>query len=636
MSLDFSIKDLYRKSRVNLPYVLTISSSITVSIFLILLSTSLDLSIFTDQQRQYINIYFFSGYIYENYSKLSSILIVLIYILAIGFVMIIAFVFISGKKEDISIMKTFGTLPGRINKFYLIEVYLLFLLGFGIGLCFGVLSYTLFIYFMDIFTFSIMFTFNGLLILILFILCSIGCLIVSAIFLDRIGKKSVIRGLSKDIPYDTTAYRLKYISKLIAALGRNIKLAILNIKRRKGKFKRYFILFLMISMIIFTIGLGVLVLRKTSKTWVNKAQGEDIIIMGHKDVVMAYTNMYSMFSNPDFLIHTHHIDFTDDRYLFNTSRLEEAENINSILKVDRRLVKFCYLQELQGYSTAENGEITTIGENRFGNFPVIGIKLDHLIQFYETKGFIFTPQNNNYTLTIGDGLANNLFESPLNQKIWFPNSGNEFFISGIFTDTFYSGFASYMDLHRFQSIVGVNSSTVNIALMKIIPKTLPYTISQLSPIISKLGEDFICISLDSVFTQNENFIETLTINNLTIIALMVIVSFFCLYNFQRGDLTDKLKDFLIIRAIGSKIKNLRRILFFEGLFILIGTVLLSFAGGLIINSLFLFENAVLPPLYVPLLLLGGILVGGNLINYISILLVLRKLKKVSISKLTTF
>jgi ABC-type antimicrobial peptide transport system permease subunit len=636
MSFDFTIKDFYRKRRVNFPFILTISSIIAVSIFFILFSTSLDLSAFIDQQQSYMNIYFFSGEIYSMYSELSSILIVLIFILSLVFTMIISFAFISSKKKDISIMKAFGTLPGRIYKFYLVEVYLIFLIGFALGLVLGILFYFLFLYILNFFEFSIVFEFNILLPLILFILNSSANLIVAAIYLERIGKKSIIQTLSTDVSYHFTAERLKYLPKWLSTLGRSVKYSLLNIKRRKGKFKQYFVIFFIILIIIFTISLGSLVLRKTSRTWINKAQGEDIIMIGHKDVLIAYANMYSMFSNPDLLIHKYLIDFTDEKYIFNYSQIEDIQNIKSILRVDKRVIKFCNLQEIQGVSTAESGEIETIGENRIGNFPVIGFSYNNLVQFYEFQGYLFTKENANYTLTVGDGLANNFFESPLKQKVGFINSGEQFFISGVFIDTFYSGFAAYMDLNKLQSMLNLNSEEINIALIKIFPTTFEYTIAQLVPIINTLGDDFTCINLKSFFTENLNFIDNLTLNNFSLIVLLGIVSLFSLYNFQKGDLTEKIKDFLVMRAIGSKMRNLRRIIFLEGVFILISAIIVSIPIGLIINELILFDNVILPSLYVPILLIGIVLGFFILLNFISLIPIVKKIKNFPIREITTF
>ncbi len=533
-------------------------------------------------------------------------------------------------------MKAFGTLPGRIYKFYLMEAYLIFLIAFALGLGLGIIFYFIFLYIINFFDFLIIFEFNILLPLILFILSSLGCLTVSAIYIERIAKKTIVQMISRDIPYHFTAERLKYIPKWLSYFGRNVKLSLLNIKRRKGKFKQYFVVFLIILMIIFTVSLGAFVLRKTSKTWINKAQGEDIIMIGHRDVLIAYANMYSMFSNPDLLIHKYLIDFTDEKYIFNSTQIEGLQNINSILRVDKRLIKFCDLQEIQGISTAENGEIITIGQNRFGNFPVIGLSFSTLVQFYELNGYIFTQENANYTLTVGDGLANNFFEDPLKQKVNFINFGEQFFISGVFIDTFYSGFAAYMDLNKFQSMLNLNSEDINIAIIKIVPNTFEYTISQIAPLINTLGENFMCISLNYFFTENIKFIDNLTWNNLILIGLMAIVSIFSLYNFQKGDLTDKIKDFLVMRAIGSKLKNLRRILFFEGVFILISAIILTLAGGMIINSLFLFDNVILPPLYIPILLAGLILGFFIVLNYISLIPILKKIKTLPIREITTF
>jgi putative ABC transport system permease protein len=115
-----------------------------------------------------------------------------------------------------------------------------------------------------------------------------------------------------------------------------------------------------------------------------------------------------------------------------------------------------------------------------------------------------------------------------------------------------------------------------------------------------------------------------------------IVSLFSLYNFQKGDLTEKIKDFLVMRAIGSKMRNLRRIIFLEGVFILISAIIVSIPIGLIINELILFDNVILPSLYVPILLIGIVLGFFILLNFISLIPIVKKIKNFPIREITTF
>ena len=71
MSLDFAIKDFYRKREISLPYLFMVILVIAATTFLIYLTTSTGLNSFITYEFE--NPYFFSGgisIIYTNYSIL--------------------------------------------------------------------------------------------------------------------------------------------------------------------------------------------------------------------------------------------------------------------------------------------------------------------------------------------------------------------------------------------------------------------------------------------------------------------------------------------------------------------------------------------------------------------------------------
>jgi ABC-type antimicrobial peptide transport system permease subunit len=103
-----------------------------------------------------------------------------------------------------------------------------------------------------------------------------------------------------------------------------------------------------------------------------------------------------------------------------------------------------------------------------------------------------------------------------------------------------------------------------------------------------------------------------------------------LYNYQKGGIMDKAKDFLIMRAIGTKYKFLKRIMFFEAMYIIIPSLLLSLGLGMILNSLILLQRIYLPHISVPFTIIGIFFVIFLLFNYLSLFPILKKIKKFTI------
>ncbi|MBY9006933.1 MAG: FtsX-like permease family protein [Candidatus Lokiarchaeota archaeon] len=639
MSLDFAIKDFYRKKKQTFPYLFTIASMISLAIFLFHFSASFNLNNFINQRGAFINPYFFSGTVNNIYSQYNMIILVITFIFTVVILSVIISSFINGKKKDISIMKALGTLPEKLYSFYILESLILFIIGYIIGYIFGITIYLITVISIDFMNISTFFYFDIILSSLLFFICLISVYLISGLKLKRIGKKNVIKTFSDDIEHDyQTLHRLKTIPRWLSSLGLNLKYAISNIIRKKNRFYHYFITFFIISLLIFTLGLSTFVLNNSSRTWIHNSQNENIIVIGHRDVVGNYTLMYEMYSNPNSFVDENDIQFTNENYLFNWSQINAIENITEIEQIDQRIISFCEIQEKAITILMPLPDPPqTIGQDRNGIFPIIGINSSNFVQNFEIEGEFFNEIDADVNLTISDGLAYNYFDAALVQKINFPNLGRQFGIKGVVIDTFYSGHTAYIDINEFRDMLNISNNQVNIILLKTNYSCYNAIKDELDLILANnLSMEFISMDLDSIFNNNLKFIDKLGLYSLIIIILICIISVFSLYDLHKGDLTEKLKDLIIMRAIGSRIRNIRRILFMEGIFTLIPSILSSLAGGMIISSLFLSDRVYLPPLIIPFMLFSFIFILFIVLNYIILIPITKNIKKLSFKDITLF
>ena len=640
MSIDFAIKDIVRKKNQTYPYILTIALVIALAEFLIYFTTSLGLNLIlrvdTSQNGDINQQTYLSGAVNVVYSQFNTLVVSLVIILAFMIVVGITTTIIIFKKRDIAIMKAIGTLPGRLYGFYLLEVYIIFLIGFVIGIIFGLIAFGVFSLIMFLLGNTIIFHIDLYYTTVLFISCIIGIFVVSGYTLRQIGNQKIIQTFSKDIPYNYDASKgLTKIPRWISSHGFNLKIAVVNTVRRKGEFVRYFFIFSMIFLIIFTLALGSFVLSSSSRTWINKSQGENIIVIGHEDVVDAYSEMYEMYSDTSISIDEDDIDFIDSKYLFNSSDISEIKIIDEINEIDKRLIKFCDVEELDGYYFYQDQEGTKnyrkVGQQRDGNFPIIGVKPDDLIQDFEIEGRWFDDDDDHDNMTISDGLAYSFFDYPLDQSLKLTNLGHRYHISGVLVDSFYRGDVGYVDLDEFQEDLNFTDNVINIVLLEFESGTYDDIKEDLEAIIKRtLGEDYTYLRLDKIFEENLDYLSNLTLYPLVLIIFMAVVGIVSLYNYQKGGIIEKSKDFLIMRAIGTKNKSLKRILFIENLFVIIPSLLFSMGFGMLINSVILFDRVTLPPLYIPLMIISilfGILIIFNLLSLVPIM---RKIKTFTI------
>lgn len=634
-SLDFALKDFYRKRHSNYPLLLIIILIIAVTEFLIYFTSSLGLNMAI--QPTFTNIYYFSGGISSVYKQFNTLIQILLISLAIVLVIAVTTTLVISKKRDIAIMKSLGTLPQKLYSFYLIEVYILFFVGFLLGLIFGLISFVIFSFIMNFLNFPIVFQIDFFYTPIMFFACIIGIFLITGYVLRKIGRQKIIRTFSKDIPYNYDASKgIKFIPKWLISIGFNIKIAVVNTLRKKGEFKRYLILFSLIGLVIFTLGLGTIVLNTSSQEWIHKSQGDNIVILGHEDVIYNYSLMYKMFSDPSLLIDQTNTNFTDLNHLFNLSDISELHEIDEIEKIDERLINFYDVKEISGTHIREDDSYITVGQNRDGNFPIIGVNPNNIIQNFEIEGIFFTEENSDIDMIIGDGLAYNFFDYPLDQQLEITGSGKTFEISGVLIDSFFSGYVGYMSINESRNILNFSEGAINLVMLKLKSGIYNELREDLNNITEGIGERFTYLKLDEIFNQNLGFLSNLSIYPMVMVILISIIGILSLYNYQKAGIMEKAKDFLIMRAIGSKTRSLKIILFTESLFVLIPALLLSLGMGMIINSLFLFGRVYLPPLYIPFIVLLILFMIFMVSNFLSLFPIIKKINHFSIKNFSMY
>lgn len=627
MSVDFALKDFYRKRDISLQYLIMIILIIATTTFLIYFTTSTGLNSFIVYE--FNNPYFFSGGISFIYTNFSLLIVILMMVLAFILVIIISSTLIISKKRDIGIMRALGSVPRKLYGLYLTETYLIFLIGFGIGFLVGLLSFGIFALILTSLGASIYFHIDYFYLPLLFVSCLLGIFIVPGYILRKFGNQKIVKSFSKEIPYDYDAKkRLSIIPRWLSRIGFNFKMSILNTIRRKGEFKRYFVVFSILSLIILTLTLGISVLGSSAREWINKSQGNKIIVIGHKQVLYNYTLMYNMFSNPNVLVESSVINFLDHKYLFNSTDLEDIYNLSSINKIDERLIGFANAEELDGYLYYEDGGYELIGQQRTGNFPIVGLNSTNIVQNFEIEGRFFTANDSFDYMVIGDGLAYNFFDYALNQGMLIEDLNHIFHISGIVIDCFYSGYCGYIDIEIFREELNFTNQILNLVLLEYREEAYNTLVSDLETTINNnLGSEFTYINLNSIFKQNLDYITTLSLYPLFLIIVMTVIFALSLYNYHKGGVIEKAKDFLIMRAIGSKYRFIKRILFFETLFVLIPSIILSLGLGMILNSIILFERVYLPDISIPFIITGVLFTVLLLLTYLSLFPIIKKIKK---------
>jgi ABC-type antimicrobial peptide transport system permease subunit len=187
-----------------------------------------------------------------------------------------------------------------------------------------------------------------------------------------------------------------------------------------------------------------------------------------------------------------------------------------------------------------------------------------------------------------------------------------------------------MSINESRKILSLSNETVNIIMLKLKSGVYNEILEDLNNVTNAIGESFTFLKLDQIFNQNLDFLNYLSIYPTFMVILISILAILSLYNYQKSGIMEKAKDFLIMRAIGSKTRSLKKILFMESLFVLIPSLVLSLALGMIINSIFLLSRVYLPPLYIPFMLFIFLFVVFLIFNFLSLFPIIKKFNNFSI------
>ena len=256
----------------------------------------------------------------------------------------------------------------------------------------------------------------------------------------------------------STGDKLKALSRSRLTL----KIASRSLFRRKSTTIRI-ILLLSIVFILLTVSIaGGIIANDTTKAWVEKATGRNIIVIAQDSMATQYKLLLSKFfgakENGDF-------DYLDEKLSISDAILQQLNTIPGIANVDARLILKGHVQEVRNF-TIDPETLATIpvGDNREGDSLIVGVDPQKVTGTWFTQGK-FLKAEDAWEAVIGDSIAQTMFSQPLVQSIRMQNK--TFSIVGVCLDPINNGKVTYVPLEKLQSVFNV--SNPNIVFVKLDP-----------------------------------------------------------------------------------------------------------------------------------------------------------------------
>ncbi|MBN2156338.1 MAG: ABC transporter permease [Candidatus Lokiarchaeota archaeon] len=623
MSFEFGLKNILRNWKQSISYIVTIAILFAITVFFIYLGNGLGIVFFDSVPRFNITtVELFSQYF--RFIIYSSMVVTLVWIVVINHSLI------HHKTHDIAVIKAIGAIQRKLRSFFFAVVLLIDIIGIILGIICGFLLYLVFFFILSAVGFDIIIYIDFIFVPILIIGILIMVFLINGYELWKISMKNYASIALGDIPKNIDIQFKNFIPK--NKLGARIKLALRNLTRKRKSFYRVLITSILTLSIIVTLTTSVFIISSTTIQSIRGAQGNNVIVMGHEDVVNHYIERYEEFSNSD-LIFTNNDNLTSLEYLMNASVVDTLINSHSDKEIsywDKRVFAYEFAREMKGYIyKLENGEeiYQIVGSNRTAYVPVLGLEFQEIYTSqWQIVGDIGYDPN---SALVGDTLAAQLFEAAIFQRIKLENiTTQEYNVTGVFFDSFCAGFSTYVPLESLQQDLNI-SNQINLLIVGLSPTADKEAIIQSlqSSLNSSFGSDFVARDLTVAFRNNLKALYPFVIVSILVIIIETVVIIASLFYYQMGNFQERAPDYAIIKGIGGTSKFIKQVIFYEDFAILAIASSIALSISLIFNGVILYQDAILPPIWLIMLLWLALSVITILIVKLSIVLLYKELKR---------
>jgi len=564
----FPMNDLLRRKLQTSLIVVSLTSCVASTLFLLLFSEKIGFGISLMVESKLTAGFSTSFFRFIIFTGL------LIFVVGAVIMSFMVFVMMSQRVRDIGLMKAVGCPNDLIFGYFMTELLVVTLIGCSLGVFLGILADFASTSLVNSFGFQIsQKPINFWLVLLVFGLFFALALIFGAKTILDTTKVQPAKALSPSYYFGVSK---EPGFRVTSKSGLTTKIALRSLFRHKSATMRI-IICLTAVFLLATVGIaGGIIADQTTKSWIEKAVGRDIVLIAHQEMCSQYKLLLSRFYETK----ESTINYTDEKYLIPEDMLTRLGLMSNISGVEQRLVTEMHVEELQGYIIEEYKEV---GDSRKGNSLVIGVEPEKVLSDCYLEGE-FLKGNQSWEAVIGDSLALNMFSVPLIQRINL--RGEDFVIVGVCLDPINNGNVTYVPLENLQKITGV--SKPNVVMVKTNPSAnRTAVLNYIRAEVKGLDSDFEVLDLNEVLDKNLSFLGYIwsTIMFLPLISLFA--ASLCLIAYVMLTIAEQRQEFGVLRALGANPKTIVKIVSGQSLVVLLSSCAAGIAFGIMITLLIL-------------------------------------------------
>ncbi len=485
------------------------------------------------------------------------------------------FVMMSQRVKDIGLMKAAGCPNDLIFGYFMTELLIVSSVGCILGVVLGVLG--------D-FASTILLNSSGFqisqgppnvwLVLLVFVLFFLLAVIFGAkpiLDTTKVEPAKAISpvyhfGLSKENGFRT-----------LAKSSFTLKLAMRSLFRRKSATLRIILCLTSVFILVTVAVAGGIIADQTTKNWVEKAMGRDIVLIAHQDMANQYKLLLTKFCEVE---EDSGFNYTNEEFLVPNTILDQLNGIPEI-SIETRLVLFANVEEVPGIQIdPETGHVSTVGHNRTGESVIIGVDPEKVLTECYLQGK-FLKEDEAQEAVIGDTVAQKIFSVPTKQYIKMFDK--YFTVIGVCLDPINNGNVTYVPLKALLNVTGI--SDPNVIMVRIEPSANRTQI--LDQIMAEVGSTFEVFELNEALNKNLGFLGHIWSTIMFLPLFSLLSASLCLISYVMLAITEQRQEFGVLRAVGAKPNAVVKIVSEQSLLVLLSSYAIGIAFGIIITLLIL-------------------------------------------------
>ncbi|MEM2970501.1 MAG: ABC transporter permease [Candidatus Bathyarchaeia archaeon] len=394
--------------------------------------------------------------------------------------------------------------------------------------------------------------------------------------------------------------------KVVSKRGLTAKIALRSIFRHKSATIRTLLCLTAVFLLVTVAVAGGTIANQTTKNWVEKAVGRDILLIAHREMCSQYELLLSKFyKNKNNAV----FNYAEGKYLISEEVVNRLNLMPYNISLEKRLITWAHIEEVQGTMIDENGVYISVGESRKGESLIIGVEPEETFGEWFLDGE-FLNEGQSMKAVVGDSIANKMFTIPLKQGLRF--YGRVFDVVGVCIDPINNGDVIYVALKDLQNVMGVLKPNI---LMVKVSSSISYAdiLDEIRTAIKSLNSEFEILELNTILDKNLAFLSYMWSTIMFLPLFSLASASLCFMGYIALVLTEQRQEFGVLRALGAEPRTIIKIVAAESLVVLLSSYACGVAFGIIVTLLILVPNPAVTNLTI--LQIAGLLITALIATF---------------------